>query len=291
MADRSRIDRGLYWSKSWRVVSGCEKVSPGCAHCWSERETVMRGKNPNKKIAERYGGGECTTGGKWNGQVRLAPERVLTEPLRVKKPQMWAAWNDLFHKDVPFECQRQVFRTMALTPQHTYIVLTKRPERFFSDRNLLQRLWNWSTVCSKEFSSIDDQLREMVVNHPPLPNVIGMVTVENQDAADERIPWLLRAPFVRRGISIEPMLSSVNIKMALARGIGKIDWVICGGESGPKARPMAEEWARGIIRQCREAGVPVFVKQIHRMTLSGGLRVSKDMAEWPEDLRVREFPK
>src|SRR4030042_5448959 len=129
MPDQSRIDRGLYWSKSWRVVSGCEKVSTGCAHCWSERETVMRGKDPNKKIAERYGGGECTTGGKWNGTIRLATERVLTEPLRVIKPQVWAAWNDLFHKDVSVADIIRVFEIMWQCPQHVFIILTKRYER------------------------------------------------------------------------------------------------------------------------------------------------------------------
>src|SRR4030067_3456739 len=101
MPDRSRIDRGLYWDRSWRVISGCEKVSPACAHCWSERETAMRGKNPNEKIAERYGGGECTTGGKWKGEIRLANERGRTEPLRVKKPQVGAGGNDTFAQDVP----------------------------------------------------------------------------------------------------------------------------------------------------------------------------------------------
>jgi protein gp37 len=69
-----------------------------------------------------------------------------------------------------------------------------------------------------------------------------------------------------------------------------LDWVICGGESGPGARPMHEEWARDLVQQCRTAGVPAFVKQIHRLKPSGKIRVSKDMNEWPEDLRVREFP-
>jgi len=95
------------------------------------------------------------------------------------------------------------------------------------------------------------------------------------------------------------MLGAVDLRrIKIANGVVEcaggrlppIDLVICGGESGPGARPMNEEWTRDLVRQCRAAGVPVFVKQIHRATPSGGLRVSKDMNEWPEDLRVREFP-
>src|SRR3989304_6353994 len=103
----SRVSKGLYWDRSWRVVNGCERVSPGCAHCWSESETNVRGSNP--AVAYRYAKEDVLTGGKWNGRISLATERVLTEPLRTKKPQAWAIWNDLFHEDVKEEGLRGVF--------------------------------------------------------------------------------------------------------------------------------------------------------------------------------------
>ena len=232
MPDRSRIDRGLYWNRSWRVVSGCEKVSPGCAHCWSERETVMRGKNPNEKIAERYGGGECTTGGEWNGMVRLATERVLTEPLRVKKPQVWAAWNDLFHKDVPHGFIVSVFSYIEAAPWHIFLVLTKRPDRM---------LYHFRGGLSKKF--------------PVFPNLWLGTTIEEPEVMWRR-DVLVDVPAAIRFISFEPLLADVG-KVDLT-GIG---WVIVGGESGPGARPMNPVWVRDLRDQCQAAVVPFFFKQ------------------------------
>ena len=232
MPDRSRIDRGLYWDRSWRVISGCEKVSPACAHCWSERETAMRGKNPNEKIAERYGGGECTTGGKWNGEIRLATERVLTEPLRVKKPQVWAVWNDLFHKDVPHGFIVSVFSYIEAAPWHTFLVLTKRPDRM---------LYHFRGGLSKKF--------------PVLPNLWLGTTIEGPEALWRR-DALVDVPAALRFISFEPLLADVG-KVDFT-GIG---WVIVGGESGPGARPMHPDWARSLREQCLTAQVPFFFKQ------------------------------
>jgi protein gp37 len=241
--------------------------------------------------------------------VRFHPSR-LDIPLRWRKPRriFVSSMGDLFHEDVKWEWQRQIFRTMALAKRHTFILLTKRPERFSTNNNLLQRLWNWSTVCSQEFVVVDDMLREMVVNQPPLPNVIGMVTVENQEAADGRIPWLLNAPFVRRGVSVEPMLGQVDMEAvplpdAYLRMVGvhgclqplaekntepddyryfqrkgmKLDWVICGPENGPGARTMDLAWPRDLLAQCRAAGVPFFMKTPRKKSL-------------PADLMVQEFP-
>ena len=192
----------------------------------------MRGKNPNEKIAERYGGGECTTGGKWNGEIRLATERVLTEPLRVKKPQVWAVWNDLFHKDVPHGFIVSVFSYIEAAPWHTFLVLTKRPDRM---------LYHFRGGLSKKF--------------PVLPNLWLGTTIEGPEALWRR-DALVDVPAALRFISFEPLLADVG-KVDFT-GIG---WVIVGGESGPGARPMHPDWARSLREQCLTAQVPFFFKQ------------------------------
>lgn len=173
----------------------------------------------------------------------------------------------------------------------------------------------------------------------PLPNVWLGVSVENQAAADERIPHLLRTPAAVRFLSCEPLLGPVDLRhirpaqkpeaamrpvtgevveanclsgdCITSLGFGysggpTVSWVIVGGESGPGARPCNIEWVRSVVRQCQAAGVPVFVKQLGSQPEFGAgecvrwadagptqrLRDKKggDIAEWPADLRVREFP-
>jgi protein gp37 len=202
----------------------------------------MRGKNPNKKIAERYGGGECTSGGKWNGQIRLAPERVLMEPLHTKKPHVWAIWNDLFHEDVPVADIIRVFDVMWHCPQHVFMILTKRHERM-------------KAVMSGAIANA------MGPGAEPAPHIWLGVTAENQEMADLRIPILLQTPAAVRFVSVEPMLGPVNINMALARGIGKIDWLIIGDESGPGRRVSPPGAIKSLKDQAVAAGIHVFIKQ------------------------------
>ena len=131
----------------------------------------------------------------------------------------------------------------------------------------------------------------------PWPNVWLGTTVEDQQRADERLPHLVSVPAVVRFLSCEPLLERVDLTRWLPWGFRRgIDWVIIGGESGPGARPFMLHWARDLVAQCRGAGVAPFVKQlgsrptdsitdVHLRDSAGG-----DMAEWPADLRVREFP-
>lgn len=226
---------------------------------------------------------------------------------------MSTEWNDLFHEDVPFEFIDQVFAIMALCPRHVFQVLTKRPER------LLSYLYSERTGPILSAMMHRDPSRDW--SGWPLPNVYLGVSVENQDTADRRIPLLLRTPSVVRFVSYEPALGGVTFRSEWLRGyddgpVPRIDWIIIGGESGPNARPFNLQWARDVIAQCKAAGVACFVKQLgarpyeserqpiagykcnepaagslqHRMlTLrdpNGG-----DPEEWPEDLRVREFPR
>jgi protein gp37 len=218
--------------------------------------------------------------------LRLVPEK-LTEPLRWKKPRrvFVNSMSDLFHEDLSAAYIADVFAVMARTPQHTYQVLTKRPERMLM-------------LLLAPPAGVEPW---------PLPNVWLGVSVENQHFADERIPLLLQTPAAVRFISAEPLLDAVDLSPFLpVETIGGVelerwlDWVIVGGESGPGARPFNIEWARSIVQQCQAAGVPVFVKQLGRFAIddSNGtafrmaLRSTKggESSEWPADLRVREFP-
>ncbi len=296
-------DSAIEWTDAtWNPVRGCTKVSPGCANCYAET------------FAERFRG---VKGHPYEQgfDLRLVPEK-LAEPLSWKKPRrvFVNSMSDLFQNGVPDEFIDRAFAVMALCSQHTFQILTKRPDRmlayFSADRyELMERveteLWDMHNVTTTN-----------ALGQWPLKNVWLGVSVENQHFADERIPLLLQTPSAVRFISCEPLLSHVNIIQFLSPnyysvggrqwvGAGGISWVIVGGESGHGARSFDLEWARDIIDQCRRAGVPVapFVKQVgadpydSERTRSGQseslhLKSKKggDMAEWPADLRIREFP-
>jgi len=317
-------DSSIEWTDAvWNPVRGCSKVSAGCTNCYAMKQ-AHRFSGPGQP----YEGLTHVVKGKgpqWTGAVRTVPE-MLERPLRWRKPRrvFVNSMSDLFHPDVPDEFVDQVFAVMALTPQHTYQILTKRPERmahYFLPIGQTNRSdWVWVQMASI--------LNRHRLAYPewPLPNVWLGTSVEDQAAADERIPHLLRCPAAVRFLSCEPLLGPVDLRK-LTKGDytahpagaevytlegmyaipdhdwdapGRIDWVIPGGESGPGARPCDVEWIRGLVQQCRAAGVAPFVKQLgaEAYTSDGlgpqflDLRDPKggDPSEWPEDLRVREFP-
>lgn len=187
--------------------------------------------------------------------------------------------SDLFHPDVPDAFIDKAFAVMAMAQQHTFQILTKRPERMLSyltaqfpsaHRDRRDRI---SEACGDSFGWSDDQVDP--VPNWPLPNVWLGVSIEDQPSADERIIKLLETPAAVHFISAEPLLGSVNVGIYLSRtnmpGLSMmpgfvdplpgIDWVIVGGESGPKARPMSPDWVRRLRDQCAVAGVPFLFKQ------------------------------
>lgn len=223
----------------WNPVTGCTKVSQGCKNCYAER------------IASRFWGER-----KFSDVV--CHEDRLTDPFRWKKPRrvFVNSMSDLFHEDVPKQFIVKVFNMMFKTKQHTYMVLTKRPERMM------------------EFL-----IDQTILDGKPVPgwnlgeNIWLGVSVENQETADKRIPLLLQTPAAVRFVSVEPMLGPISLHGwdgQLMRDYiggngsekrGPLDWVICGCESGPGARPFSEDWARRLKDQCVEADVPFFYKQ------------------------------
>jgi protein gp37 len=173
--------------------------------------------------------------------------------------------SDLFHEDAPEQWIDDVFRIMRLCPQHTFQALTKRHER----------------------------IRDYVLGREPLANLWLRVSIEDQRRADERLPVLCETPAAIRWASVEPLLEAVDLRLWLAG----LDWVILGGESGPEACSFDLEWARDVLGQCREVGVPCFVKQMGANPIDVGYPIvlddlkGGDMAEWPADLRVRQWPR
>ncbi len=254
--------------ETWNVLTGCTRVSPGCENCYAERLAATRMKNH-----PRYEGVSQMTpaGPRFTGEVRCH-EQLLDVPRRWRKPRMIfvSAQSDLFHPLVPAEFIAKVFATMAEARQHRFQVLTKRPERAADLLNDPPGGTTW-----------------------PLPNVWIGTSVEDQQRAEERIPLLSQIPAAVRFVSCEPLLGPIDLHKCEF----SLDWVIVGAESGPGARPMRLAWARSIVEQCRTSRVACFVKQIGpRPIVVGNYRqVVKhpkggDPSEWPEDLRVREFP-
>lgn len=231
---------------SWNPVVGCTEISPGCANCYAARLASTRLKNSPayKGLALHADMMDDPTKPRWNGVVRVLPER-LEEPLHWKKPRriFVCDMGDLFHESVTDDQIKSVWLTMHRASWHTFQVLTKRADRMQDFCNT----WGVKT----------------------LTNVWLGVSVENQHFADERIPLLVQTPAMVRFISAEPLLGPLDLQrfqehLPSAVHLGWLDgieWVICGGESGPGARPMHPDWARSLRDQCQTAGVPFFFKQ------------------------------
>jgi len=225
VAEKSAIE----WTEStWNPVTGCTKVSPGCAHCYAER--IMR----------RFGlSGPFIPG---LATIQLHPDR-LEHPLRWRRPRFIFvnSMSDLFHPAVPDSFVAQVFDVMLRANWHVFQILTKRPER----------MQDW----------VNNWLRSAESAMSVLPSHIWTGTsVENQHWADRRIPLLEQTPAQIRFLSCEPLLGPLDLSIYLAKS--QINWVIVGGESGPRARPMDLSWCRRIRSQCAEFGVPFFLKQL-----------------------------
>jgi protein gp37 len=262
---------GIEWTEAtWNVVTGCTKVSEGCRHCYIDR-------TPPFRMAGRKFDGDgigATT------DVQLHPDRLLMWVTKTRPRRIFVnSLSDLFHAKVPDWFIARTFAAMALAPQHTFQLLTKRPARmrsllasntFVNDVKLA--MWGLAGENKAAHKARQALIANTEIGQPwwPLPNLWVGTSVEDQKAADLRIPLLLKTPAAVRFLSCEPLLGPVSFRWAKwvplingheYDGLKGIDWVIVGGESGPKARPMHPDWARTIRDQCVAAGVAFHFKQ------------------------------
>lgn len=263
MAENSKIE---WTDATWNPIGGCSRVSEGCRNCYAE-VMAARFSDPGQwghGLATRVKRPDGSTDYRWTGKVQLN-EKALIKPLLWKKPRriFVNSTSDLFHESVPGEWIDQAFAVMALCPQHTFQILTKRPERA---REYFRETAGWRVRVATLLNTIKPsplwngnvhQGWQNLHGRPDgLPNVWLGTSVEDQAAADVRIPHLKATPAAVRFLSCEPLLGPLRID-----DLTSIGWVICGGESGPNARPMHPDWARSLRDQCQAAGVPFFFKQ------------------------------
>lgn len=276
MGENTKIE---WCDHSWNFWTGCEPVSPACAHCYA----ASWAKRAGRVFAER----RLTTESnrrlpmKWQCEAKaFADQHGRRQRVFVNSLADWA------DNQVPDEWRISLFEAIATAPDVDFLLLTKRignAARMLPVMDSTKpgyRPWNrkW-----------------------PWPNVWIGATVANQEEANRDLPKLLRIAARVRFLSCEPQLGPIDLREAHfnRERLPRVDWVIVGGESGSKARPFVLGHAKDIVRQCREAGVAVFMKQAGSNPVNREgercphikSRKGDDPAEWPEELRVREFPR
>ena len=302
----------------------CTKPSSGCQRCYAEKINMRLG-NGLPYIVGNLSRVDIKLNTDGKGQS------ALDWPLRAKRPRkiFVCSMTDLFGEFVPDEFIDKVFAVMALAHRHTFQVLTKRPKRMLAYCIAVGKSFARLKAACPVGWSLEYAGLPLVLW--PLPNVHLGVSVEDQETADERIRYLLQTRAAVRWVSYEPALGPVDfisdgrnwlIDVCCRYGKGKeengsdgcdgpgcmgtrISWCVVGGESGPGARPFNLQWARDIIAQCKAAGVPIFMKQLGARPYGLGCpidcpcgvhhgfanRKGGDWSEWPEEFRVREYPR
>lgn len=275
---------GISWTDAtWNPIRGCSRVSAGCVNCYAEA-VARRFKGPGLAYE-----GLVNNLGRWNGTVRVVEDH-MRDPLRWQKPRriFVNSMSDLFHENLADAEIDRVFAVMLLSPRHTFQVLTKRADRmrrYMTDPALYDRVLR----AAGEFRGERPELNQIGIDNPttcPKPWIWLGVSVEDQKAADERIPDLIATPAKVRFLSCEPLLGPVCLTGAAigdcddpqcgdstwdhycTLGHPKLHWVIGGCESGRNARSCDVGWLRLLRDSCRVAGIPFFLKQaVDVMTL------------------------
>jgi protein gp37 len=260
----------IEWTDAtWNPVTGCDRVSAGCDHCYA---LTLAGRLKTMGQPKYQRDGDPKTSGPGFGLSLHAD--VLAQPLRWRKPRFVFvnSMSDLFHPEVPDDFIWAVFGTMAAAPQHAFQVLTKRPRRMAS----LLKAWEAGLEATPSMARL------------PLVNVWMGTSIED-DAYTFRADHLRATPAAVRFLSLEPLLGPVP-----SLDLTGIDWLIVGGESGNGARRMELEWVRNVRDQCAKGGTALFVKQLGSVW-SGenghGRSHGSDCSVWPTDLRVRQMPR
>jgi protein gp37 len=275
---------------TWNPIVGCNKIAQGCRNCYAEQLHTMRHKAylEGKKLPVQYA--------KPFSAIQFFPERLNDPKLRSKKPLriFVNSMSDLFHEDIPFELIDSVYEVMGFHKQHTFLVLTKRIQRALE-------YYKWTSI----FAAFGK-----------MQNIELGVSVEDQKAADERIPILLKTPAAHRFISCEPLLGKIDLSpwinpKSFSKAINddkigkatnktiytrmgnniipvKLDWVIVGHESGKNRRQGTTDDVRAIVNDCKGNNIPVWVKQL-QLCLDN--KITDNIEDFPENLRIRELPK
>lgn len=319
---------------SWNPWRGCTKVSPGCMNCYAEEKSKVNpgvlgkwGKGAPRVLAKNWGDPL-----KWNKEFSKGDyfTRLQDQP-RPERPKVFPSFCDWLDDEVPIEWLARFLNLIHDTPNIDWLLLTKRPE------NWEQRLRD---VCGHLQSTIDCHMEHPVwqfcdqwlpwngvQRFSPPANVWIGASIEDQKRADERIPALLDIPAILRFLSVEPLLGPIEfsdvsgrrdwIQQLALKALSGIDWVIVGGESGPRSRPCNVDWIRSIVKQCAAAKVPCFVKQLGANCVTDNVNADDwpdsteflgqyegfaaaramlkhpkggDPAEWPTNLRIRQYP-
>lgn len=253
----------IEWTnETWNPTTGCDKISPGCDNCYAL--TLARRLKAMGQAKYQADGNPVTSGPGFG--LAVHPD-TLDTPLSWRKPRkvFVNSMSDLFHARVPKTFAGGVWNTMALTPWHTYQILTKRPERM---RRILSGWadagWMWRKHDAIWCGPIPG----------PLPNVWLGTSIESDEYA-YRADELRATPAAVRFLSLEPLLGPLP-----SLSLAGIDWVIAGGESGAGARPMRPEWARSLRDRCQAAGVPFFFKQWGEHRWIAGSRWDEETQCW-----------
>ena len=313
---------------TWNPIRGCSMVSPGCQFCYA-MDMARRFAGPGQPYEGLV---RLDTDGKakaqWNGTVKKIPH-MLDQPLRWTKPRMVFvnSTSDLFFEALDYEYIAAIFAVMAGSPEHVFQVLTKRPQ-------YAQGFFEWLgdsplVRCFDSLYKISPDTHDRALKNTidwPLPNVWLGVSVENQEAADLRVPILRKLPAAVHWISQEPQLGPVVYRDDVfgwkplgpgddeAEMLPPVRWVVIGGESGHNARPFDVQWARDLVAQSQRTELRVFVKQMGANAIDSNPdtgnsfmrfagwqpntvevvlqhRKGGDSEEWPEELQMQDWPR
>ena len=324
---RMGLTRIQWCTYTWNPWRGCRKVSPGCEHCYIDRTPIFR--ITKQKHTDRVKGSEATLHApfKWNRKPWICdgcaaavsdkithmvdrpaceqwctpsgpPEnRVMLLPFHRARVFLGSLM-DIFDDEIPIEWFADALDTVRQCAELDWLLVSKRPELWKERTARVMNLQSGQEASTENFDFVQWLNGWLSGNRVP-KNVWVITSAENQEYLEKRVPELLKIPAVVHGISAEPLLGPLDLSQ-----VARTLWCIVGGESGPNARPCNVEWLRSIQAQCKAAGVAYFCKQLgHNVVFDdpgepggisspGKLKNKKggDPSEWPEDMRVRQWP-
>lgn len=238
-------------------TTGCDKISSGCKFCYAETmHKRLRGMGQPKYQQPFLGGATY-----WSEE--------LSKPFKWKKPRtvFLNSMSDIFHKDITVLQIAEIYAMMMLTPQHTYIVLTKRSDRAMEILKNGAFKFAYYKACNylhdKYIKHLEQEMYQYdeIMDLWPLKNVWQGISAENQEMFDQRVDDLHHTEAWIRVVSIEPQIGPINMFSKFESNEFNRFWIIQGGESGGKARPPHPDWFRTVRDQCKYAGIPYFFKQ------------------------------